>query len=90
MERTFSDVSIKTDGVLTRVIVDGVDMSRALSVAFNHIAGEALTVTLVFPVEKSSIEGKAEAEKSSHIVEPDTAVRIIGDARIDRWGSRNR
>ncbi len=89
MERTFSDVSIKTDGALTQVMVDGVDMSRALSVTFNHIAGEVPTITLVFPVERSSVEGKAEVEKSSHIVEPDTAVRIIGDVRIDRWREVN-
>ena len=85
MERTFSDVSIKTDGALTQVMVDGVDMSRALSVTFNHIAGEVPTITLVFPVERSSVEGKAEVEKSSHIVEPDTAVRIIVFVRFYSW-----
>lgn len=55
-----SEVKIVSDGVTTHVEVDGVDMSKAGSVTYQHIAGQPPTVTLTLPVDRISIDCVAE------------------------------
>ena len=55
-----SKVKITSDGVVTNLEVDGVDMSNASSVTFQHIAGEVPTVTLTLPIDGISVDCVAE------------------------------
>lgn len=53
-----SKVAIQTDGTMTTVIVDGVDVSeRASKVCFEHTAGSIPIVTITLPVDESTVDG---------------------------------
>lgn len=58
-------VKIETNGELTHLTVDGVDMSHALAVTYHHEGGDVPKLTVILPVEKLSTTGKANAEKVS-------------------------
>ena len=53
-----SKVAIRTDGTITAVTVDGVDVSkRATRVCFEHTAGEIPIVTITLPVDEFTADG---------------------------------
>jgi len=76
---------MKTDGVLTRLTVDGVDMSHALSVVYTHKGGDIPKLTMVLPVEEAILEGAISIEeKTGHTGENSVAKRTIGSLLLDK------
>lgn len=55
----WSSFRLETDGVISRLTVDGVDMSHALEVQYVHNGHGIPTLTVVLPVEKAEISGTA-------------------------------
>lgn len=75
-----SEVSLETrNGEVTHAVADGVDMPHALSVTYQHIAGEVPMLTLVLPVEEMRITGAPAVEKKIDCTGEYSAVkRTIG------------
>lgn len=84
-EVRLSHISIKTDGVISRLVIDGVDMSHALSVKYTHEGGDIPKLAVVLPVEEAEVEGITFLEKNfGHTNKSGTAERSIGDLHFGR------
>ncbi len=71
------------DGV-TKATVDGVDISGALSLTFEHVGGEYPEMTVKFLVDELELDAEANAKMNGCTAGNDTAVRFIDRLRFDR------
>lgn len=54
----FAKIKLKTDGALTTIIIDGVDISDKVScVTFRHEGGEYPVLCVECPVDSATIKG---------------------------------
>lgn len=81
-----SKVSITTDGVLSRLLVDGVDMSHAMSVTYTHRGGDIPRLTIVLPVEAASVESTVciNNEKCGHTAGDGMTARSISTLLVGK------
>lgn len=81
----FSKFALNTDGVVSHLVVDGVDMSHALSVTYSHDGEGFPILTVVLPVEKAEILETARVQKiKSPTGDDGRGRRTIGSARIHK------
>lgn len=79
-----SKVAIQTDGTITTVIVDGVDVSkRATRVCFEHTAGTIPIVTITLAVDDLTVEGSVgTAIRNGRAGDDDTSIAPMNPGQL--------